>query len=685
MAPAAPPALAVKRSKRQQEKEPLKTILDEMKTTEYRNAVVLSSTRKSDSSLIEIFRADLQAMRSLATCTICDQLLYEPWTLGCGHTYCYSCLCSWFTLNKRKKTCPECRNPVKQMPAPAFLLKQMVEVFVNRLELIPPDETADQHQERRREENSIVETDRASEGGLFKGCFNTQPHSNIKYDEGDHVPRCVGCGQEYVGGHACEFCGLDFQGDELEVDFSDGDHSLSGIDFEVDIDHDNEDYESEDDDDEAGFGPVGFYDPQHNILGRGPRHLGGFENDDIDFAAIAGARSDLNNSDSELSDDQDDAGSLRDFIEDDGHEFTRRPQNQYGVEGHSGSSSSPEPVLEGSDNDEESDDDDDDDGPISRSSRRRQRAPRVITISDSNSSSEAEDQDEQARALQQSGWSPLQQGPESDDGHDHKPFMENSEGSDTNTMMGNEAMDEEEDEDDEDEGDDNRYRENGSSTPRYGQSLSPQHRGHVHVHQRSRVSRSESIVTSTSNDSRGSYGYSDIEATGTSVVDDEGDVEMSVSPSASRRSSSYSNDSSRASQERAEILGSVNVVHEIEDDSSDGSIQPAVRRRPRAVYQRRLRRPDYDPRISRMLAQHQTDIRDALIQQNPFYEEAMLRSYNPRNDAGPRSRTHSAYRVLPPPRWQAPVAGTQASLAARFTPAFERHRIIRQTGQRYFV
>lgn len=36
------------------------------------------------------FKTDLTKIRSLVTCAVCDQLLYEPWTLGCGHTYCYS-------------------------------------------------------------------------------------------------------------------------------------------------------------------------------------------------------------------------------------------------------------------------------------------------------------------------------------------------------------------------------------------------------------------------------------------------------------------------------------------------------------------------------------------------------------------------------------------------------------------
>ncbi len=40
--------------------------------------------------LATVFRSDLTNVRNLITCSICDQLLYEPWTLACGHTYCYT-------------------------------------------------------------------------------------------------------------------------------------------------------------------------------------------------------------------------------------------------------------------------------------------------------------------------------------------------------------------------------------------------------------------------------------------------------------------------------------------------------------------------------------------------------------------------------------------------------------------
>ena len=33
---------------------------------------------------------DLKSLRSMVTCKVCFKMLYEPYTLSCGHTFCYS-------------------------------------------------------------------------------------------------------------------------------------------------------------------------------------------------------------------------------------------------------------------------------------------------------------------------------------------------------------------------------------------------------------------------------------------------------------------------------------------------------------------------------------------------------------------------------------------------------------------
>lgn len=39
---------------------------------------------------VQMLKADFDDFRNLATCKICIRLLYEPYILSCGHTYCYS-------------------------------------------------------------------------------------------------------------------------------------------------------------------------------------------------------------------------------------------------------------------------------------------------------------------------------------------------------------------------------------------------------------------------------------------------------------------------------------------------------------------------------------------------------------------------------------------------------------------
>lgn len=77
------------------------------------------------SPLLLTFQRHIEDMRNLVLCKVCIKPLYEPYNLGCGHTYCYSCLANWFGgANKRKrKTCPDCRAQVTAQPAPNYLVR----------------------------------------------------------------------------------------------------------------------------------------------------------------------------------------------------------------------------------------------------------------------------------------------------------------------------------------------------------------------------------------------------------------------------------------------------------------------------------------------------------------------------------------------------------------------------------
>lgn len=67
--------------------------------------------------------AELDDLRTLLTCRVCIRPLYEPYTISCGHTFCYTCLRQWFDRDRAQKTCPDCRSKVVQQPAPAYLVR----------------------------------------------------------------------------------------------------------------------------------------------------------------------------------------------------------------------------------------------------------------------------------------------------------------------------------------------------------------------------------------------------------------------------------------------------------------------------------------------------------------------------------------------------------------------------------
>ncbi|KAF1997974.1 hypothetical protein P154DRAFT_555443 [Amniculicola lignicola CBS 123094] len=213
---------------------------------------------KADEHL-KALRADFDGLRSHLTCKICDRLLYQPYIISCGHTYCYSCLCTWFVNNKARKTCPDCRAPVTQPPAPAYVIREMATVFLSRAELLPPGETLEQHLTWQKEEADTVQQDKDNKdprlGGLFKGCFraSTRPNNGPLRpfrDVEDGVDRCPMCSWELEDGE-CTQCGLIFDDNgeytwgESFTGFSDMDEmserDLSGEDLDAEMDMDDGD------------------------------------------------------------------------------------------------------------------------------------------------------------------------------------------------------------------------------------------------------------------------------------------------------------------------------------------------------------------------------------------------------------------------------------------------------------
>lgn len=205
------------------------------------------------SGLVNTLQGHVDDIRSQLQCGICIRLLYEPFTLACGHTFCYSCLSSWFAGGKSKRTCPDCRAPVKAQPAPAYLVRTVVQIFTTRAELLDKGETTAEHLTHRQEESGKLDQDKSNtdpqHGGLFGGLFNPKPPPlQPVVDLDDGVMRCPVCNWELADEEVCAGCGYEYHGDSDGTDYSDESDELSGT--------DNYDSIIDDEADDDGFGDI---------------------------------------------------------------------------------------------------------------------------------------------------------------------------------------------------------------------------------------------------------------------------------------------------------------------------------------------------------------------------------------------------------------------------------------------
>ncbi|KAL8764329.1 MAG: hypothetical protein Q9184_000034 [Pyrenodesmia sp. 2 TL-2023] len=170
----------------------------------------MAAVAGSELPFTSVLESSVDDLRNLVACRICIRPMYEPYTTQCGHTFCYTCLRQWFDRDHGKMTCPDCRAHVKHQPAPAYLVREIAQTFVNTAALLPPGETTEDHKNIQREEAEIIEQDRTDEGrfgGLFKGRFKHHFHHPAPIRDGpDGVDRCPMCTWEIEDG-MCASCG----------------------------------------------------------------------------------------------------------------------------------------------------------------------------------------------------------------------------------------------------------------------------------------------------------------------------------------------------------------------------------------------------------------------------------------------------------------------------------------------
>lgn len=653
---------------------------------------------------LKALKSEFDSLRTHLTCKICDRLLYQPYTISCGHTYCYTCLCTWFVSNKARKTCPDCRIVVKELPAPAYVIRDMTGVFIARAELLPPGETIEDHRKWQKDEADAVQLDKDNNdprvGGLFKGCFRHTLHTRgpslqVVRDQEDGVDRCPVCTWELEDG-GCTQCGLIFDetgevswGDSF-TGFSDMDEmsEQDADDLDAEMDMDELDFEGYED----GMGDWGAYPPDQGSLMMRRFLEAGMAPNAAAFArrrpithSEAGSRRSYSQSivsdmygdemDTVEEEDEDEEGldedsSMNDFIDDDAVPAPASPSNASSTPGpatqQSGNRSRAQGrvrrVVESESSSvssaiEEEEEDEENQVPIRRG-RRNPAQTRVLhrangsrssreTASSTSTDVSTEELDEDTQALlREEGW--MLQRDDDDMGEEDE---DDSDGG--RTTVGWEPLANSND----------RSRMGGSLTPtadrpRPSAPIRPPSRtGNVRVLDASRGLRRRSSVlpASTANYEDGEADDDDSEL--------DGDIGLAMDALRSRRSQAQLRNSTPPSNaptdssNRIPSQGDASNEQDT-DDNSDNSQQGTRRRIPR------MQRREYDPRISWMFAAHQQALQQhqmgALIDIEP---RAITPLSRPRTRNRNRPSPAQAFSpFLPPTRLRTPLMDNTSNI-----------------------
>jgi hypothetical protein len=521
----------------------------------------------------------------------------------------------------------------------------MTTVFIGRAELLPSGETIEQHRNWQKEEADAVQQDKDNTdhrtGGLFKGCFQAsllqQRAGHALHpirDQDDGVDRCPVCSWELEDGE-CEQCGLVFDdnGDLTWQDsfngFSDmeemSEQDMSGEDLDADMVVGMTDHAFD------GFSPEDweeYYPGDGNLMmqrflqhGYPPRHRHMSHSE-------AGSRrsysqsviSDIYTDEMDTVEEEDEDGidedsSMNDFLDDEEpapasspgasstHSQTPRPSNARAVlQGRnrrvveSEESSTISSVME-------EDEDEEDEGPIRRGQRNRAQT-RILNRA--NGSREAsgppsststdvsvDELDEDTQALLQSeGWMLQHNGPD-DQGEEDED--DDSDGGRTTVGWDATAIS------------NDRIRMGGSLTPTADR---PRPNGTIRPPSRvgNPLRRRSSVLSSST------VNYEDGEADDDdSDLDQDGDIDMAINTLRTHRSrvhmrnaAAFQNFNNRFAN-RGFAQGGTNNVNA--DDNSDNS-QPED--------QRQASRQTYNPRISRLFADHQRALQE--MQMGPLLD-----------------------------------------------------------------
>jgi DNA-directed RNA polymerase subunit RPC12/RpoP len=112
--------------------------------------------KDKDDNLIN--KSQINKIRKILKCPLCRDILLEPVTLYCQHTFCNHCLES-LEENSLVK-CPTCNHKGLLVPAHNYKIKELIEKFFTKEEL---KDRQDKHKEKILSETSIREKEREKE------------------------------------------------------------------------------------------------------------------------------------------------------------------------------------------------------------------------------------------------------------------------------------------------------------------------------------------------------------------------------------------------------------------------------------------------------------------------------------------------------------------------------------------
>ncbi|KAI8606550.1 hypothetical protein EDD21DRAFT_186804 [Dissophora ornata] len=209
-------------------------------------ALVDTTVHVGASSVLPISKQGLQ-------CSICVDYFSSPFTVECGHTFCYTCLHSWLEIHK---SCPTCRTKLLRRPTLSFNIREQVHASIAAL---PEPEQGIAMEKVQADEKSLKKIQ--SSGDPWKGLFKSlglEGLGGVIVDSDDGVRRCASCGWEVRNG-SCVNCSTLFS------DLEDSDESQDNTDLDSEPDaYDSHDSFINDDDTEEEYGNE--VDPDENDL-----------------------------------------------------------------------------------------------------------------------------------------------------------------------------------------------------------------------------------------------------------------------------------------------------------------------------------------------------------------------------------------------------------------------------------